>query len=234
VTARPGRPRRPRPPAVRPDRGGAPRAARAPGIAFGPHHPRIHPSAFVTEGAYVVGRVTVAARASIWFGAVLRADFEPIRVGADSLIEDNVVVHGRVVVGRRCVIGHGAILHGCTVADGAVIGSNAVVFDGARIGERSLVAAGSVVYPNTRVPPRVVFRNSAGGNHPVVEPIGHRLGRWEATSYRRIIATYRSGGAGRAPGAPEVRGRAPVARAASRRPPAGPGPARPRRTGRKS
>jgi len=160
-------------------------------IPFGRHRPRIHPSAFVTEGTYVVGRVTVARRASIWFGAVLRGDFEPIRVGEDSLIEDNAVLHGRVIVGRRCVIGHGAVLHGCTVGDGAVVGVNAVVFDGARIGAGALIAAGSVVYPGTRVPSRTIFRNSASGNNPTVEPVGRRMRRWQATSYRRVVATYR-------------------------------------------
>ena len=163
------------------------------GIPFGRHRPRIDPTAFVTPGTYVVGRVTVGPRASIWFGAVLRGDFEPIRVGAESLIEDNVVLHGRVTVGRRCVIGHGVVLHGCTVGDGAVIGANAVVFDEARVGEGALVAAGSVVHPRTRIPPRTFFRNPAGGgNHPVVEPIGRRMQRWQATSYRQLIATYRA------------------------------------------
>jgi gamma-carbonic anhydrase len=165
-------------------------------IPFGRHRPRIHPSAFVTEGTYVIGHVTVARRASIWFGAVLRGDFDPIRVGEESLVEDNVVLHGRVVVGRRCVIGHGAVLHGCTIGDGAVIGVNAVVFDGARIGAGALVAAGSVVYPGTRVPPRTVFRNSAIGNRPSIEPVGRRTHRWRATTYRRLIATYRVRGSG--------------------------------------
>jgi carbonic anhydrase/acetyltransferase-like protein (isoleucine patch superfamily) len=164
-----------------------------PGICFGRRCPRIHPSAFITEGTYVIGRVTVASRASIWFGAVLRGDFEPIRVGAESLVEDNAVLHGRVVVGRRCVIGHGAVLHGCTVGDGAVVGANAVVFDDARIGKGALVTAGSVVSPGTRVAPRTVFRNSAGGNHPMIQPVGNRLRRWQATAYRRIIATYLTG-----------------------------------------
>jgi carbonic anhydrase/acetyltransferase-like protein (isoleucine patch superfamily) len=162
------------------------------GIAFGRHRPRIHPTAFLTVGTYVIGRVTVGPRASVWFGAVLRGDFEPIRIGEESLIEDNVVLHGRVVVGRRCVIGHGAVLHGCTVGDGAVIGANAVVFDQARVGAGAMVTAGSVVYPKTRIPPRTLFRNSAAGNHPVTEPVGTRTQRWEATSYRRLIAMYRA------------------------------------------
>ena len=101
-----------------------------------------------------------------------------------------MVVHGRVVVGPRCVIGHGVVLHGCSVGAGAVIGSNAVVFDGARIGAGALVAAGSVVYPKTRVPARTVFRNSAAGNHPVLEPIGARLRRWKASSYLPIVRVY--------------------------------------------
>jgi carbonic anhydrase/acetyltransferase-like protein (isoleucine patch superfamily) len=161
-------------------------------LPFGHHRPRIHPSAFLTDGTWVVGRVTVARRASIWFGAVLRGDFDPIRIGEESLIEDNAVLHGRVTVGRRCVIGHGVILHGCTVGDGAVIGVNAVVFDGARIGAGALVTAGSVVYPGMRVPPRTVFRNPAGGHQPSIEPIGRRLRRWRAGTYRRLIATYRA------------------------------------------
>jgi carbonic anhydrase/acetyltransferase-like protein (isoleucine patch superfamily) len=131
---------------------------------------------------------------------VLRGDFEPIRIGEESLIEDNAVLHGRVVVGRRCVIGHGAVLHGCTIGDRAVVGANAVVFDGARVGTGALVTAGSVVYPGTRVLPRTLFRNAAGGNHPSIEPVGQRLRRWRATSYRRLVATYRSSSAYRGPG----------------------------------
>lgn len=166
-------------------------------FAYGPHRPRIHPSAFVTPGTYIIGRVTIKRGASIWFGAVLRGDFQPIVIGEESLIEDNVVVHGRVVVGRRCVVGHGAVLHSCRVGAGAVIGANAVVFDGARIGAGALVAAGSVVYPKTRVPAHTVFRNSAAGNHPVLEPIGTRLRRWQASSYRRILRVYRRTAAAR-------------------------------------
>jgi gamma-carbonic anhydrase len=188
-------------------RAGEPDRAATAGIAFGRHRPRIHPTAFLTVGTYVIGRVTVGPRASIWFGAVLRGDFEPIRVGEESLIEDNVVLHGRVVVGRRCVIGHGAILHGCTVADGAVIGANAVVFDRVHVGAGAMVTAGSVVYPKTRIPPRTLFRNSAAGNQPVTEPVGRRMQRWEATSYRRVIAVYRAPGRDRALSRPGDRGR---------------------------
>lgn len=185
-------------------------------VAFGRHRPAVHPTAFVTAGTWLVGRVTVGPRASIWFGAVLRADFDPIRVGAESLIEDNVVLHGRVTVGRRCVIGHGAILHGCTVGDGAVIGANAVVFDGARIGAGALVTAGSIVYPGTRVPARTVFRNGAGGNRPSVAPVGGRTRQWQATTYRRLVQIYQASGSG-APVAASAPARAAVPRPRTRR-----------------
>jgi hypothetical protein len=88
------------------------------------------------------------------------------------------------------------ILKGAKPADLA----NAVVFDGARVGTGALVAAGSVVYPKTRIAPRTVFRNSASGNHPTIEPVGRRMRRWQATSYRRIVRTYLSGRDDGAPG----------------------------------
>lgn len=167
---------------------------------FGRHRPRIHPSAFVAPGTAIVGRVTIRRGASVWFGAVLRGDVHQIVIGEGSLIEDNVVVHGRVVVGPRSIIGHGAVLHGCRVEAGAVVGSGAVVFDGARIGRGALVAAGSVVYPKTRVPPRTVFRNGAGENRPSLAAIGTRLKRWDLAPYRRLVEIYRRHGLGRVTG----------------------------------
>jgi carbonic anhydrase/acetyltransferase-like protein (isoleucine patch superfamily) len=170
----------------------SPSRARPPAgvLPFGRHRPRVDPSAFVAPGAWLIGQVTVERQASVWFGAVVRGDARPIVIGPESLVEDNVVLHGRVTLGRACVIGHGAVLHDCVVGDRAVIGSNAVVFD-ATVGEGSLVAVGSVVYPGTVVPPHTVFRNGAGGNQPTVAPIGDRLRRWDASWYRRLLAVYR-------------------------------------------
>jgi len=104
------------------------------------------------------------------------------------------------------VIGHGAILQGCTIGDGAVIGANAVVFDRARVGAGAMVTAGSVVYPKSKIPPRTLSRNSAAGNHPVTEAVGTRMQRWQATSYRRVIATCRAAGADPGRPAPADRG----------------------------
>jgi carbonic anhydrase/acetyltransferase-like protein (isoleucine patch superfamily) len=123
------------------------------------HHgvePRIHPTAFVARGAWVIGDVEVGALAGIWFNAVLRGDINAIRVGARSNVQDGCVVHvtGQLpaVIGEDVTIGHKAMIHGCTIADGSLIGMNAVVLDGARVGPHAMVAAGSVIREHSVVP----------------------------------------------------------------------------------
>ena len=119
--------------------------------------PAVDPSAFVAPNAVVVGAVTVAARAGIWYGAVLRGDAETIAVGADTNIQDNCTLHADpgfpLVLGERISVGHNAVLHGCTVEDDVLVGMGATVLNGARIGSGSLIAAGAVVTQGTEVPP---------------------------------------------------------------------------------
>jgi len=118
--------------------------------------PDVHASAYIAEGAMLVGDVYVGAGSSVWFHAVLRGDINRVRVGERSNIQDGAVLHvthkHAVVVGNDVTIGHGAIVHGCTVADGALIGMGAVVLDDARVGAQSLVAAGAVVLEGFDVP----------------------------------------------------------------------------------
>jgi len=125
---------------------------------FGGKAPRIHPSAFVTETSTVIGDVEIGARASIWFGAVLRGDVMAIRVGEETSIQDNSVVHvthGRssTSVGARCTVGHAVTLHGCTVGDLCIIGMGATILDQAEIGDQCIVGAGALVTPGTKIPP---------------------------------------------------------------------------------
>ena len=121
------------------------------------HLPRVAAAARVAENAVLAGDVTVEAGASIWYGAVLRGDEAPIRVGEGSNIQDNAVLHCDegfpLTVGSRVTVGHGAILHGCTVEDGCLIGMGAVLLNGCVIGRGSLVAAGALVTQNTVIPP---------------------------------------------------------------------------------
>ena len=116
---------------------------------FGDDAPRIAPTAWVAESAQVIGRVELAADASVWYGCVLRGDNEWIRIGARSNVQDASVMHTDpgfpLDIGDDVTIGHQVMLHGCTVGDGALIGIQAIVLNGARIGRHCLVAAGAVV-----------------------------------------------------------------------------------------
>ena len=126
--------------------------------------PSVHPSAFVAEDARVIGRVTLAADSSVWFGAVLRGDTDPITVGEGANIQDGSVLHADIgvplTVGARVTVGHQVILHGCTVGDGSLIGIGAVVLNGARIGRHCLVGARALVTEGKTFPDGVLILGS--------------------------------------------------------------------------
>ncbi|MBZ2199306.1 gamma carbonic anhydrase family protein [Occultella gossypii] len=126
-------------------------------VPFDGVHPEIDPTAFVAPTATLIGDVRVGARTGVFYGAVVRGDLAPIRVGAGTNLQDNVVVHADpdfpATIGDGVTVGHGAVVHGCTVADGCLIGMSATVMNGAVIGAGSLVAAGALVLEGTQVPP---------------------------------------------------------------------------------
>ena len=118
--------------------------------------PQIPASAYVAAEATVIGKIVIGENASVWPGAVLRGDNEPITVGAGSNIQDGAVLHADpgfpLIIGTNVTVGHQAMLHGCTINDGALIGIQAVVMNGAVIGKNSLLGAGSLV-PESKVFP---------------------------------------------------------------------------------
>jgi len=120
--------------------------------------PSLDASCFLAETAVVIGDVVIGPHSSVWYGAVLRGDVMPIRVGARTSIQDNAVVHvtngvSGTVIGSGITIGHGAIIHACTIEDDCLIGMGSIILDGARIGRGSVVGAGALVPPNTDIPP---------------------------------------------------------------------------------
>lgn len=127
---------------------------------LGKHTPRIAAGAFVAESAVLVGRVALAAAASVWFQAVLRGDNEPIEIGPESNVQDGSVLHTDpgypLTIGRGVTIGHRAVLHGCRIEDYALIGINAVVLNGAVIGRESLIGANSLVPERKVIPERTL------------------------------------------------------------------------------
>src|SRR3954453_8480683 len=114
-----------------------------PMFSFEGKSPTVHPDAWIAPTATLVGDVTVEAGASVWYGAVLRADFAPIVVRAGANIQDGAVVHGAepVEIGAGGTSAHDCVMHGAAVGAEALIGNNATIQDGARIGDRALVAA---------------------------------------------------------------------------------------------
>ncbi len=118
--------------------------------------PRIDPSAFLAPGTTVLGRVTVGAGCSVFFGAVIRAEHDSITVGDETNIQDNCVLHVDagfpLTLGRGVTVGHGAVLHGCTVGDNTLIGMGAVILNGAVIGSNCIIGAGSLVTGGTVIP----------------------------------------------------------------------------------
>jgi carbonic anhydrase/acetyltransferase-like protein (isoleucine patch superfamily) len=123
------------------------------------HHgvtPRVHPTVYIADGAWLIGDVEVGEQASLWFNAVLRGDINSIHVGRRSNVQDGAVLHVTrelpVRIGDDVTIGHKAMIHGCWIGDGSLVGMNAVVLDNARVGPVALVAAGAVVRENFVVP----------------------------------------------------------------------------------
>src|SRR5579884_1454397 len=155
--------------------------------------PRVHPSAFIAPTAVLIGDVEVGEESSIWFGAVLRGDNGPIRIGARTSIQDNCVLHvsehGETIVADDVTVGHCAVMEDCRIEQFALIGSNAVVLGGAVIGERSLIAAGSVVGERVAIPAGVL---AAGAPAKVKKPLDGEAARWIDGSAAEYVALSRS------------------------------------------
>ena len=119
--------------------------------------PDIDPAAFVAPTAVVVGKVRMGPRASIWYGAIARADSEVIEIGEDSNVQDGSTMHSDpgypLVLGRGVTVGHNVVLHGCRVEDDVLVGMGSTVLNGAHIGTGSIVAAGAVVMQGAEIPP---------------------------------------------------------------------------------
>lgn len=128
--------------------------------------PQTEKALFVAPNATILGDVILGMNSSVWYGSVLRADINAIRVGEGSNLQDGVVVHladdRGVIVGRRVTVGHRAILHACTVEDECLIGMGTTILDRATISSQCIVGANSLVTQDTIVPPgSLVYGNPA-------------------------------------------------------------------------
>jgi carbonic anhydrase/acetyltransferase-like protein (isoleucine patch superfamily) len=152
---------------------------------------------WIAPTAAVIGRVIMKKNASIWFGAVLRGDNDPITVGENSNVQDNCVLHTDfgepLVIGDNVTIGHMVMLHGCTVGDGSLIGIGAVVLGRARIGRQCLIGARSLITEGKEIPDRSVVMGAPGKVvRTLSESEGEALAAW-AMHYVASWKRFKSG-----------------------------------------
>lgn len=164
-------------------------------VAIGNRAPQLHPESWVAPNASLIGQVSLAARASVWYSATLRAEVEPIAIGVDTNIQDGVTVHVDkefpVRVGARVSVGHNAVLHGCIIEDDSLIGMGAIILNGAVIGAGSLVAAGAVIPQGMVVPPRSLVSGVPGRVRRDLSDAEVSNNRHNAAAYRRLIDVHR-------------------------------------------
>ena len=129
--------------------------------------PTVPSSCYVDVSAQLIGDVVLGENASVWMNAVLRGDVHSIRIGANSNVQDNSVLHGMlgkfpVIVGEWVTIGHSVTLHGCTIGDRCLIGMGSIILNGARVGDGCIIAAGTLIPENTIVPPGTLWMGVPG------------------------------------------------------------------------
>ena len=143
--------------------------------AFGDIEPQLHDSVWVAESASVIGNVHMAEKTSVWFGAVIRGDNEPIEIGAGSNVQDNAVLHSDpgqpLKIGENVIVGHQVMLHGCTIGDGVLVGIGATILNGAQIGAGSIIGAHALITENKVIPPRSLVVGAPG---KVIKTLGDK------------------------------------------------------------
>lgn len=160
--------------------------------------PNVDPTAFVAPTATLVGDVIVEKGASVWYGAVIRADFAPVIIRARANVQDGAVVHGppglTTDVGSGATIGHNCVVHGALLGEECLVANGTIILDGARVGAKALVAAGSVVAAGFEVPPGML---AAGAPAVVKRPVaGSPAQFWvdaNPSAYAELAQRHRGG-----------------------------------------
>jgi len=158
--------------------------------------PQIAASAYIDESAQVIGDVVVGERSSIWPNVIARGDVNEIRIGDETNIQDNSVLHCDpgpfpLHIGNRVTVGHMVMLHGCTIEDECLIGIAAVVLNGAKIGKGSVIAAGAVVSEGAEIPPGSMAMGVPAKVKRSVTDEEHERFRGNAAHYVEAARTYR-------------------------------------------
>ncbi len=128
--------------------------------------PKVASDVFLANGAYIIGDVTIASKANIWFNTVIRGDVHPITIGSYTNIQDNSTIHVMhdhpTVIEEYVTVGHGAILHACHIASNCLIGMGAIILSYSQIGENCIIGAGALITEHKKIPPNSLVMGSPG------------------------------------------------------------------------
>ena len=159
--------------------------------------PTLGTGVWVAPDANIIGHIILEDEANIWFGATLRGDNEPIRVGRGSNIQENCVLHTDMgfplTIGTDCTIGHKAMLHGCTIGDGSLIGMGATVLNGAQIGKGCLIGAGALITEGKVIPDGSLVMGAPGKVVRMLDDEAREKLLKSAASYRKNAARFAKG-----------------------------------------
>lgn len=154
--------------------------------------PDLADDVWIAPDAHVIGQVVLGQGASVWFGAVLRGDNEPITVGSGTNLQEGCILHTDIghplVVGRDCTIGHRVTLHGCTIGDETLVGMGATILNGAVIGRNCLIGAGALVTEDKEIPDGSLVVGAPGR-------VVRRLDDAEIARVRQSARNYRANAA---------------------------------------
>lgn len=158
--------------------------------------PRIAASAYIDSSAEIIGDVVIGERSSVWPHAAIRGDVNHIRIGDETSIQDNTVVHvdhreHPCLIGSRVTVGHSAVLHGCVVSDGALIGIGAIVLNGARVGPGAIVAAGALVPEGMEIPAGMLVMGTPAKVKREVTAEEQKRFQENCDSYVELTAIYK-------------------------------------------
>jgi carbonic anhydrase/acetyltransferase-like protein (isoleucine patch superfamily) len=164
--------------------------------SFDGKSPRIALSVFVHETACIFGDVEIGENSNVWPGAVLRGDSAAIKIGKNTSIQDNCVVHAEedMVIGDNVILGHTAVIHGKVIGSNVIIGNNATVLDGAEIGNYCIVGAGATVAPNTIIPDRSLVMGVPAKRKSEISPDHLALLKHSVDNYIELGRKYKEQG----------------------------------------
>ena len=164
--------------------------------SLGSSTPIIHPTAFVSEAAYVVGNVEIGEGSSVWPGAVVRGDMGKVTIGKHTNIQDNSIVHGDadVFIGDSVVIAHRVVCHGKEIGDGCLLGNGSIINDVVKIGNNTIIGSGAMVVENMEVPDGSIIMGIPGRIRGEVQQKHLDLQKWLVGVYSENAQRYKLDG----------------------------------------